>query len=133
PADVLDAGAHATFGSDFVARFVGEAVGFVAGAREEEHRRGVLAELDRVLLTGEVDAVDDGAALVVLLLGERDDRELMKTEVARRGYRDGELALAAVDDEEIGELPVVVLLWLRLDIRIGRCRRVERRAPTAEP
>src|ERR1019366_8690282 len=89
---------------------VGEAMGLVAEAREEEERGGVAAEGDGVLLPGKVDAVDEGlAGDVLLLLGEGDDGQLVKAEVVGGGERDAELPAATVDDEEIRQLPVDAL------------------------
>ena len=55
---------------------VREAVRLVARAREEEHRSRVALQRDRVLLPGQVDAIDHRLAdHVLLLLRERDDRQ----------------------------------------------------------
>src|SRR5688572_23664671 len=74
---------------------VREPVRLVTRASEEEHRGRVALQRDRVLLTREVDAINERLAHhVLLLLRERDDRKIMEAEIARGGERDRELAAA---------------------------------------
>jgi hypothetical protein len=88
---------------------VREAVRFVASERQHEELRTVRSQWDRIFLSGEVNAVDHPfAELVLFLLRETDDAEVVDAEVVGGGERDAELAATAVNDEEIGELPVGV-------------------------
>ena len=113
------------------ARAVREAVRLVARPREEEERRTVRLQGDAVFLAGQIDAIDEGGRIALLGLGrcelrgidvraprdarqgvflrEPDDGELVQAEIARGRERDVELAAAAVDDEEIGQIPVDAL------------------------
>src|SRR5207248_2164100 len=96
-------------------RLVREAVRLVARAREEEERRRMLAERDGIFLIGQIHAIDDlllhirrlaGGGESCFFLRQRDDRQLMQTEIVRRGERDRELTTPAVDDEQVRQLPI---------------------------
>ena len=116
PGHVVETRRETTALADLLATAVGEAVRFVARRGEEEElgavRRGAgwgssgPGRYTRSTIFSPVD--------VLALLGEPADAELVQPEIARGGERDGELPAAAVDDEEVRQVPAFVLLRLAL-------------------
>src|SRR5690606_4086484 len=109
--DAVEPGGEAAAFAGLAAAAVRETVRLVARPRQNEQLRGVGLEPDRVLLSWQVEAIDQLVARdVLLLLGEADDVELMQPEVARGGERDAQLAAPAVDHEQIGKGPFRTLV-----------------------
>ncbi|OPZ04185.1 MAG: hypothetical protein BWZ08_02752 [candidate division BRC1 bacterium ADurb.BinA292] len=83
-----------------------EAVGFVAQALEQVERGRSRFERDGVLPAGQEEAllgaIDFVAAVLDAALGHADQRDAGQAEVLHDLDGDGELALAAVDDDEAG-------------------------------
>src|SRR5690606_7352208 len=68
--------------------------------------RRVRAERDRILLTGQIDAIDEALTERALaFLGEAYDAEVVQAEIVGRGERHGELPATAVHDEQVGQIP----------------------------
>ena len=84
--------AHAAAVEQFVVA-VGEAVGLVADALEQLERAAVVRQADRLASAGNED--------FLMLLGEADDRQVVQAERAQFLHSHAELALAAIDDDEI--------------------------------
>src|SRR5437870_7740461 len=74
---------------------LGEAVGLVAHVLEQPQRRGVLAQAQRLGLAGPVD--------LLLALGQRDQAQRLQAQQAEGLERRVELALAAVDQPDVGK------------------------------
>ena len=83
------------FAAEDVVVVLGEAVGFVADVLEEAKRKRVAREFDRVAFAGEKD--------FFFLLGKGEQGRGGDFLVAEGGEGGGELALAAVDEEDVGK------------------------------
>ena len=91
----------------------GEAVGFVADALDQVEALGAAVEADRV---GRVDLEEE-----FLALGQSGEGDVVDGEVAHHVVGGRDLALAAVDDDEVGDrAPALgVGLFLVLGLRGG--------------
>jgi len=74
---------------------VGETMGLIANALEKPKATIVMRQPQRVGETGPVDLLE--------LLGEADDRRVVKPETLKFGARGAELPLAPIDNDEIRE------------------------------
>ena len=78
----------------------GEAVRFVANALDQQQRRIVRGERDRILVLARVEQL--------FLLRDADRHQVRQAEFLERGVGRRQLALAAVDQHEIGKRPAVL-------------------------
>src|ERR1019366_1751969 len=109
---------EATLLADPHARAIREAMRLVPHAREKEERSRVALERNGVLLTRQIHAIGElllhaaparhVRARRLALLGESDDAQVVQPEIVGSGDRNGELPSPPVDDEEVGQVPVVV-------------------------
>ena len=74
---------------------VGKAVGFVADALQELERAAVVGKLERLRAAGAIDFFE--------FFGQTDDGDFVEAELLQLAAGGAELALAAVDDDEVGE------------------------------
>ena len=88
-------------GSQQVVIVLGEAVGFVADVLEQPEGERPAAEDDRVGAAGDVD--------LFLALGQRDHGRGNDLQGLEGVQRRAELALAAVDQEDVGERLIALL------------------------
>src|ERR1700730_6844207 len=85
---------------------VGEAVGLVANSLEQSQRAGVDRQLQRQGPAGPVN--------LLMLLGQADDREIMKTESLQLTAGGGELTFPTIDDDEVRKTNVAQISNLRI-------------------
>ena len=85
---------------------VSEAVGFVANSLEQSQRAGVDRQLQR---QGSARPVN-----LLMLLGQADDREIMKTESLQLAAGGGELTFPTIDDDEVRKTNVAQVSNLRI-------------------
>ena len=74
----------------------GEAVGFVAHLLQQVERLGVARDAHRLGLPGHVDLFEP--------LGQARHRDVLEAQLLEHAHRDAELALAAVDQHEVGRV-----------------------------
>ena len=101
PGDVVEHARRHPLAPQLAVEGVGEAVGLVADPLQQEQRLGLAGDVDRVGPAGHVDLLEP--------LGQRRDRDLLvEAEVAHDPLGHGQLALAAVDQQQlrrVGEPP----------------------------
>lgn len=94
--DAIEDGGGAGFSAALAVAGIGEAVGFIAGALDEEEAFGTGGEEDRSGLAGDKN--------FFFSFGEAGDGDLgVEAEFLEDVEGDAELAFAAIDEEEVGE------------------------------
>ena len=74
----------------------GEAVGLVADLLQQVERLGVARDAHRIGLAGHVHLLE--------ALGQAGHRDVLEPHLLEHAHRDAELALAAVDQHEVGRV-----------------------------